>query len=328
MAIENSNSIRFDEVFDANEYSYVDYYKLFEMTSTPAELVVGDTLRGFDKNLENKLLSHLNEITDTSCVIWANQIVPDQVKAKYPKLDFKLYIPLWLWDNLKTYNHHPSIDFKNFVCSFNGAEHISRKLLVAMLHQYGWFNPEYSSKNFVYTNDMIDGHIQELVGDQEVFYGRFFKYNDNFGQEIYTFNYSRFNHGNNIRALENKLTESFVHVVSESLSTSYLPFLTEKFLYSAVTRGLFLCFGQPGWHDWLEKYYGFKKYNKIFDYRFDSIQNPVERIIELMSMLSKFSRLSVADWNDLYQIERDTIEYNYNHYFSNDYLRILKKHYD
>jgi hypothetical protein len=327
MVIENSNSIRFNEIYGDNEYNALDYYKLFELASTPAELVVGDTLRGFNQQLENALLRHLDNITDTTCTVWINQIVPDQVKIKYPKLKFKLYVPMWLWDNLKAYNHHPPINFKNFVCSFNGAEHISRKLLVAILHQYGWFDPEYSSKNFVYTNDMMDGHIQELVGDQEALYGRFFKYNDNFGQKKYTFDYSRFNHGHNICVLENKLTQSFVHVVSESLSTSYLPFLTEKFLYSVVTRGLFLCYGQPGWHDWFEKYYGFKKYNKIFDYRFDSIQNPVERVIELVSMLSKFSGLSVSDWNDLYQIERDTIEYNYNHYFSNDYLRSLKKHY-
>ena len=108
------------------------------------------------------------------------------------------------------------------------------------------------------------------------------------------------------------------------MATSYYPFVTEKFLYSIVTRGLFLSYAPPGWHGHIEKYYGFKKYTKLFDYRFDTIQNPIERLIELISMISKFSTLSIHDWNDLYLMEQDAIEYNYNHYFSGDYLKHIK----
>ena len=61
----------------------------------------------------------------------------------------------------------------------------------------------------------------------------------------------------------------------------------------------------------------------MFDYRFDAIQNPVERLVELMTMISKFSVLSSDDWKDLYLLEQDTIEYNYDHYFSKDYLVAL-----
>ena len=135
----------------------------------------------------------------------------------------------------------------------------------------------------------------------------------------------RFDHSNNIYNLENKITQSFLHIVSETMPTSYYPFVTEKFLYSIVTRGLFLAYAQPGWHQHLEKYYGFKRYTKLFDYRFDSIQNPVIRLVELMSMISKFSVLSSDEWRDLYLLEQDTIEYNYNHYFSQDYLKCLAK---
>ena len=108
------------------------------------------------------------------------------------------------------------------------------------------------------------------------------------------------------------------------MATSYYPFVTEKFLYSVATRGLFLSYAQPGWHEHLEKYYGFKRYTKLFDYRFDTIENPIERLVELMSMISKFSVLSLDDWRDLYLLEQDTIEYNYDHYFSRRYLDTLK----
>jgi hypothetical protein len=110
------------------------------------------------------------------------------------------------------------------------------------------------------------------------------------------------------------------------MATSYYPFVTEKFLYSIVTRGLFLSYAQPGWHDHIEKYYGFKKYTKLFDYRFDTIQNPVERLVELMTMISKFSVLSTDDWYDLYLLQLEEIEYNYDHYFSGDYLKCLKQY--
>jgi hypothetical protein len=112
--------------------------------------------------------------------------------------------------------------------------------------------------------------------------------------------------------------------VSETLGTSYYPFVTEKFLYSVITRGLFLAYAQPGWHDHLERVFGFRKFERIFNYEFDSVQNPIKRLVSLMSMLSKFSILDSNDWRDLYEMETDTIEHNYNHYFSGDWIKHLK----
>jgi hypothetical protein len=161
--------------------------------------------------------------------------------------------------------------------------------------------------------------------DQHRLYRKFFiTDSEEFFQKIYSFGHERFDHATNIYTLENKITQSFIHLVSETIATSYQPFVTEKFLYSVVTRGLFLSYAQPGWHAHVEKYYGFKKYTKLFDYRFDTIQNPVERLVELISMISKFNTLSCHDWHDLYLLEQDTIEHNYNHYFSGDYLKFLK----
>jgi hypothetical protein len=43
-------------------------------------------------------------------------------------------------------------------------------------------------------------------------------------------------------------------------------------------------------------------------------------------MISKFSVLSKDDWQDLYEIEKDAVEYNYDHYFGGDYLKCLAKY--
>ena len=92
-----------------------------------------------------------------------------------------------------------------------------------------------------------------------------------------------------------------------------------------ISRGLFVAYAQPGYHAHLDDLYGFKPYTKLFDYSFDSIPNPVDRLINLLSMLSKFQNLKTYDWHDLHQLEIDTINYNYDHYFSGDYLQHIEK---
>jgi hypothetical protein len=42
-------------------------------------------------------------------------------------------------------------------------------------------------------------------------------------------------------------------------------------------------------------------------------------------MISKFSKLSAHDWHDLYQLEANTIEFNYDWYFSKDYIKQLER---
>jgi hypothetical protein len=302
----------------------------------PDEIFFPDILGGFDINLQNQFLIKLNNIAQNQNKIvkmYIGYFVEDHIQKFYPNLKL-IFEPLEqylkLFNQLNNYNIHPDINFKNFVCSFNGTNHVGRQLLVATLNHFNYFNPEYCSKNFATTTDQIDGHITDYVHERNCFYRKFFIDYDseNFLQTIYSFGHVRFNHAKNIYNLENKLTQSFLHIVSESMATSYHPFVTEKFLYSVVTRGLFLCHAQPGWHNYLEKYYGFKKYSKLFDYRFDTIVNPVERLIELMSMISKFSKLTSDDWKDLYLLEQDTIEYNYDHYFSGNYINNLKKYND
>ena len=298
----------------------------------PESVTLQDHLGGYSQNLTNSVFECLDKIAENQTneiLVKYHSIINNRITSHYPNLNFKFDAELQ--DNLnlnkfRNYNIHPLLNYKNFICSFNGSDHVSRKLLVSILKHFDYFNPEYCSKNFVVTPGVLDGHIADYVNNR--FYRKFFlsANSEEFLNTVYSFGHVRFNHSRNIHNLENKLTESFLHIVSETMATSYYPFVTEKFLYSIVTRGLFLAYAQPGWHEHLEKYYGFKRYTKLFDYRFDNITNPVERLVELMAMVGKFSRLSTDDWRDLYLLEQDTIEYNYDHYFSNNYLVDLKKH--
>jgi hypothetical protein len=310
-------------------YQDGNYDQVFELLENLEDTIeLPDYLGGFDAEMNNKVLLAVNNqaIKEGRIlnVIIHSPLHPT-VKQQYSHLSFQYQLPEYMFRAFEKYNIHPSINFKNFICSFNGSSHVSRQLLVSILHKFKWFNTDYCSKNFSFTIDQLDGHIVNYVGDQKRFYNKFFLTDrgDEFFQGVNSFGYVRAQHNQNIYNLESKLTESFIHIVAETMATSYHPFVTEKFLYSVVTRGLFLTYGQPGWHEHLEKYYGFKRYTNLFDYRFDNIQNPVERLVEMMSMISKFSKLNATEWKDLYLLESETIKYNYDHYFSGNYLKSL-----
>ena len=283
-------------------------YDRLPLDRLTGDIQLTDHLGGFDISGQNFLLSTLSEHAKQQNNLYNviyHQILPTELmKKNYPWLSIQFSSTMQQQMNFmyfKNYKTHPELTFEHFLCSFNGSPHVSRKLLSAIIKKFGWWNSLYCSKNFTCDIDNILGHINDYVSDDcSGLYNKLFNVDENFCKTIYSFGHMRFDHTNNIYNLEEKLTKNFLHIVSETMATSYYPFVTEKFLYSIVTRGLFLAYAQPGWHDHLEKYYGFKKYNKLFNYQFDSIQNPVVRLVELMSMISKFSVLSSDDWRDLY----------------------------
>jgi hypothetical protein len=289
-------------------------------------LMIRDHLNGFNEDLSNSILEFFLHKNYTG-EICSQYMFDDRILTKYPldiKFDSESQCAVIL-RHFHSYTAAPRIEIDNFLCSFNGSAHLSRQLLVSCLHKFGWFNPDYSSKNFVFSRDNIDGIIQDYCGLEDGQYNDLILTDESFGQTIYCNDYVRFRHSENIYNLEDRLRKSFVHVVSETMATSYYPYITEKFLYSVVTKGLFVAYGQPGWHEHLVKNYGFKLYTKLFDYSFDDIQNPVKRLIALMRMLKKFDMLSYNDLHDLYLMEKDTIEFNYDHYYSNGYMEYLRK---
>jgi hypothetical protein len=231
-----------------------------------------------------------------------------------------------LVEQFANYRQHPHIDPVNFICSFNGSPHVGRKLLLSALDKRGWINQTFVSKNFVYTQQEVDGHVESL-SDNPRLHRKFYVSDSSYAGTFTNFEGDRFDHAGNIHWLSPKVTKSFLHLVSEQLSTTFYPLPSEKFLYSIVTRGLWIANAQPNYHDYIEKNMGFKKYTNIFDYAFDSIQNPIVRQLCLLDMLSKFENLSQSEWVDLYEMERDTIEFNYDHYFSKQYLKVLADRY-
>lgn len=298
--------------------------------------VLGDFLGGFDCNLTNPILDLL-ALTNKGKpkIIVSEYIFDERVAENYKDFEFRLDIetsericfkPLMCLSDIKLKKK-----FFNFSCSFNGSGHVSRQFLTASLYKLNWVNPKYFSKNFSFSRDLLAGNIHSYFHNnlQERFYRKFIISDSDDAEEFYhsmhAYDYNVKNHVHNLQILSDKINSSFIQIVGETCATSYYPFITEKFLYPLILKTLWVAYAQPGYYHHLEKYYGFKKYDTIFSYEFDQIENPVIRLVELLTMLGKFEKLSNFDWHDLYLLQSDIIEYNYNHYFSKEYLSVINK---
>lgn len=305
-------------------YSY-PYPDTFDINDE--EIMIIDHLDGFNEDLKNHVLDKLQHKT-----VYSQYIFNDAVKKNYPTLNLRFSLESQFKLNFQNLQFYHNTDYKkidNFICSFNGSEHVSRQFLVSALYKFNWFNPKYCTKNFVTFKNRVDGNISQFFDsiDEENFYRKFILIDDEeFYQSIYSIDYKRFEHHHNIDVLKLPILSSFMTIVSESLGTSQYPYVTEKFLYPVLLKTFWIAYAQPGYHTFLEQFYGFKKYNKIFNYDFDNQVNPVIRLVDMLTMLSKFEKLSVADWHDLYVLDQDTIQYNYEWYKSGQYLEKLKQY--
>ena len=303
-------------------FEFFDYDKI---DTSLSELAITDSMYGFRADYTNELLDRFD---GKEATIWTQWRFDDRVKDNYPNLNLKYEGPGgWFFRLLdyKTTDWNKSFD--NFISTFNGSAGTGRNLLVAYLHKSKWFDPTYSSKNFTFTLDELDGNLQlYLNGDEERFYRKFFISDnaDEFYQTPYAFDYTSALHheatNRNMQILLPKMNASCIQIVGESYSTTYHSWVTEKFLFPVIAKSIWIAHGQPGWYRELADW-GFKRFDRIFDYSFDEIQHPVKRVVAMLSMLSKFSNLSKADWHDIYESERETIEFNYDHYYSKDFMK-------
>jgi hypothetical protein len=209
-----------------------------------------------------------------------------------------------------------------------------RQKLVAWLHELGWFNDNFCSKYFVIEQDLDDvkllyskyighdyGRLQKKISRQQ-FYCKIVQF-DNYAQNSND-KLLHFNHDNNLITLESKNKKSFVNLVSETQPGNYIPFPTEKFLYPVVHKTLWIAHASPGYHKFLNNYLGFRMH-QCFDYEFDQELDSVVRIGKITQMLKKFSTMTQDEWHSIYEQEKDTIEFNFEHVASGEFIKHLQQ---
>lgn len=311
----------------------------------PDTVILVDHLFGIDKDGYNPILQNLSDMCNNKKILVSyHQILPSHISQKYPNLDIRfnatqqIEYMLDIFDNIDiTANFCPS----NFLMTLLGADYAGRRLLCAALDKAGWLNLNYSSKNVGFDINEVDGFIRANVSaDEEPYY--FSRMIDPDRHEFYL----AVQHDNSWRTddstyvIPNRLTsldptrifnvlpkieKCFLQLVSETIPESYVPFVTEKVLYSVLTESLFLAYAQPGWHNSLKINYGFKLYDDIFDYSFDGVANPVKRLDTLLNTIQPYSNMSPDEWMDIYKLTKDTREFNKHHFLSGDCYKTIRK---
>lgn len=99
--------------------------------------------------------------------------------------------------------------------------------------------------------------------------------------------------------------ESFLHIVGEA--TIHAQFITEKTIIPMLMKKPFVSIGKKGFNNCL-KSLGFKLYDEIIDYSFDSCEDVAARADKLCKSVSDIGN----NYAELYELIRPKIEFNYN----------------
>ena len=301
---------------------YIVNYQNFNPKKVPKgikDLYIADHLGGFRKGrcefLDNLYREHGNR--------W--NIVTEYIDIPYKQDFFKNlefhYMHDWSHAKDKLYPMAPN-SVQHFVSCFNGSENIGRTMTVAfLLKNYMWeymWEKEVCSCNYMFQAVKVDGFIKQQVKNEKIV-RKFF-----ITQGVWEprgFDYQPYNHSHNVDILVHKIQTTFLQLVTETVPDSDIPFVTEKFVYPVLSRRPFIAIAQPGWHKFLSDVMGFKLYDEIFDYSFDSEINPVKRWMGVYTQLIKLHTLPADDWIDILFEIKDKIDYNVDHYKSDNFMQ-------
>jgi hypothetical protein len=126
------------------------------------------------------------------------------------------------------------------------------------------------------------------------------------------------NHSFVLSAVE-QTQESFVYVVTETCYWERKCHLTEKIFKPIVSQMPFILVG-PAHNLKYLKEYGFKTFSCWFDESYDDIEDPIERMHAIGTLLHDLSNRSLDDLTEMLLEMVPTLEYNYNRFYSQDLL--------
>ena len=316
------------------------HWEQFEIPDDVDTVYHSDVVGHITQDGTNHYLQQLQEI-GRPLRLYSHYVFNDTVRQRYPNIDFRIdlhspYRSMKYNENLLRSQNIPTHkSWETFAMTLVGSDRECRQFLTAAMHKWGWFDPATSTKNFRYTAQGLDGNImrftQDLPEQDRVL--RKFIMTDNdpaaeeFYQTIFTDQYrDPGDHCELIKSASLRINRAFMQLVAEVQTLSYHPVVGEKSMFPIVCKAIWASYASWQFHHHLESVWGFRLFRKLFDYNFDLEPHPVKRLLALMSMVSRYSHLTAHEWHDLYLLEQDTIEHNYDWYYSRDWLRQLEIH--
>lgn len=113
--------------------------------------------------------------------------------------------------------------------------------------------------------------------------------------------------------------ESFLQVVTETCYWDTKCHLTEKIFKPIISKQPFILVGCPNNLAYL-KSYGFKTFDKWFDESYDSIDDPILRLQAVGNLLDKICSYSLDELTAMLNEMQEVLDYNYNLFYSQDFL--------
>lgn len=117
-----------------------------------------------------------------------------------------------------------------------------------------------------------------------------------------------------------KLMESFVYIVTETCFWDTKKHLTEKIFKPIVLKQPFVLLGSQNNLSYLKEY-GFKTFDKWWNEDYDKCSDPIQRINKVCDIIENICSLSQSDLQDLALEMEETLEYNYNRFFSKTFVQ-------
>ena len=109
-------------------------------------------------------------------------------------------------------------------------------------------------------------------------------------------------------------TDSFWHIVTETVFYYDKLHLTEKIFKPIVSKQPFMLLAAPGNLAYLKRY-GFKTFDSIIDESYDNIQDPVLRTEAVVKQLCWYCALTLGEKTDIIQQLEPIIQHNFDHFY-------------
>lgn len=123
-------------------------------------------------------------------------------------------------------------------------------------------------------------------------------------------------------SLFDEAADSLLYLVTETVATGRRHHITEK-TFKPIALGMpFVMVGTQGSLEYLRSY-GFKTFGDFWDESYDTIADPHQRIAAVAGLLKSLCDLSVEDRIALFDLCRETIEHNWNHFYGGGFEAIL-----
>jgi hypothetical protein len=116
-----------------------------------------------------------------------------------------------------------------------------------------------------------------------------------------------------------ELMESFLHVVTETCFWDNRTHLTEKIFKPIVAKQPFLLLGCTKNLSYL-KSYGFKTFDSWWDESYDQIDNPINRIQAVVSIIKDICNTPNDELERMLQGMNYVLDHNYNLFYSKDFI--------